>query len=873
MTLRHIFYAALSFLAVAALAVSCAVEEIETASPSDKYVAVSAAATKAATISDVPSTFAVWGYVWPDGEAMGTPTWMCGEDFVKDGTLWRSTLRHGNIPAGYLMRLWGMWPKDAAGLTGLPLAGTAGVPSFGYTVPRNVAAQQDLIVAWGDTYDIQPATFPLVFRHALSCVLFKTATENVQACTIKSISIGTLKETGTYTEGSGWSGLSGAATYLITPNQAVATSDIDVRVGTEAQTMILMPQVLPAAATVSVDFRRAGASSDETLTASLEGLELEMGYKTVIRLIIPEPAEEPEGAGTLSLEVTTMPWAEGHVFNYDSDDGDVLYDLDVDKEELVYDAGGTAMQFSVRSTVSRDGSVRPMPWKAQYSLDGTSWTDLSAGRPALLVAFPASYVPSSSVSQFAAGAGAQPVLSHEARLRASSVLDASGAPVDNSVKARAVDLSKYDFVTRRTGQAQTTANCYVVSAPGWYKLPLVYGNLIEGGAVAPDACKGSSWALGHLDYFKKANDFNIYSLISGYEWLDQSLCDHAVLLWEKWTRWNGSASVTTARAEGAAPVSGVITDVEINSTEKYIYFRVPEAQICPGNAVLATCDSDGGVCWSWHIWITDQTMTPKSVGGNSFLPVNVGWTDDTQGLYYPERSAMLRFVSTENPEIVSRTMRVVQPAWERVSTSGWQVYYQWGRKDPLSDGVTTVLTDDGLVNKSIKNPSKIMYDTSTSGSDKYYDWTSANYNNLWDSQNTKWNTPSSALPDHKTVYDPSPRGFSVPPDTFMDAVAANLEAVAGKGVRLVPAAGDTLFVPAAGAMGFVDAAVSSAGTDGYYWSERPGANTQKRASYSFRFRLSGGGVQLAVKDHAATAPFTTPAYRAYGYAVRSVMYD
>lgn len=319
MAFGKIYKVLLILAAATGMVTACAVEEIERPAEGEDYVSVSAVETKGVTISEVPSTFAVWGYVWKDGEAMGTPIWMCGEDFVKEGSFWRSTLRHGNIPAGYLMRLWAMWPKTAAGLSGLPLAGTAGTPSFGYTVPRAVASQQDLIVAWGDTYDIQPATFPLVFRHALSCVLFKTATENVQACTIKSISVGTLKETGTYTEGSGWSGLSGAATYLITPNQAIATSDIDVRVGTEAMTMIVLPQTLPADATVSVDFRRAGASSDETLMASLEGLELEMGYKTVIRLLIPEPAEDPEGAGTLSLEVTTTPWNEGYVFNYDSD--------------------------------------------------------------------------------------------------------------------------------------------------------------------------------------------------------------------------------------------------------------------------------------------------------------------------------------------------------------------------------------------------------------------------------------------------------------------------------------------------------------------------------------------------------------------------
>ncbi len=279
----------------------------------DDYVSAAVASTKGTPVTAVPTTFSVWGYVWPEAEAMSKPNWMCGEDFVQDGPLWRSTYRHANIPAGYMMRLWAMWPMGATGVSGLPLAASAGTPSFSYAVPTDVANHQDLLVAWSEIFDIQPASFPLVMRHALSCILFKTSTENVPACTIKSVSIGPLASNGTYTEGSAWSGLSGSATYLIVVNQDLAVTDIDMRVGTEAQTMIVLPQTLPAEAQVSVDYRIAGETTDRTLSASVAGLELGMGYKTVIRLIIPTPTPVDE-YGTLGIEATVQPWDGGQEF-------------------------------------------------------------------------------------------------------------------------------------------------------------------------------------------------------------------------------------------------------------------------------------------------------------------------------------------------------------------------------------------------------------------------------------------------------------------------------------------------------------------------------------------------------------------------------
>ena len=559
-----------------------------------------------------------------------------------------------------------------------------------------------------------------------------------------------------------------------------------------------------------------------------------------------------------------------------------VYVLEVDKTQLTYGQDGIAgngQQFTVTSSRTEGAVQNPAPWKTQIKVDGT-WVDLADACPDWLSSFPRNSEGITTLSQrFGINIGDQPVMSHEARLKAGKVYTESGAAYDNSEKANALDLSKYNFITRRQETLRTSANTYVVSAPGWYKIPLVYGNNYENGYVVDDACKGKMWALGHLDYFKKSSDANIWLGIN-YPWMQESFRAHSRIHWEKYTHWNGTEAVTEGRQWSSGSDVGVITGVEINQSEEYLYFHVDEDMIRPGNVLLATYeDNDGSygdLTWSWHIWITDQDMTLKPLGTNQVLPVNLGWIDDTEGQYYPERSAVLKFVSTESPNVESFEMEITQPAFERISTSGWQTYYQWGRKDPLSEGVINVYDDDGALNKSIKHPTNIMYDTSTSGGDKYYDWTSANYNNLWDSQNMKWKTPTDALPDHKTVYDPSPRGFSVSPDAAWDAFASyGYKVLADKGIIFYTNSGksDSLFFPASGYIFYEDALLKNEKMDGCYWTTRPGDNVQKRASYSLRFRQSGNSASIVYKNYAATSPFTTEAYRAYAYSVRPVLYN
>ena len=125
-----------------------------------------------------------------------------------------------------------------------------------------------------------------------------------------------------------------------------------------------------------------------------------------------------------------------------------------------------------------------------------------------------------------------------------------------------------------------TANCYVISAAGAYKLPVVKGN--------------SDQSAGN---------------VFGVE-----------LLWE-----------TYNNAEEVTPNS-VIAAVDFDGEENYVYFQTP-ATLKPGNALIAAKNFEGAIIWSWHIWIPETAFTSNTYGYTTDCEImsrNLGALADTQ---------------------------------------------------------------------------------------------------------------------------------------------------------------------------------------------------------------------------------------------------
>ncbi|MFK1747947.1 fimbrillin family protein, partial [Bacteroides fragilis] len=176
---------------------------------------------------------------------------------------------------------------------------------------------------------------------------------------------------------------------------------------------------------------------------------------------------------------------------------------------------------------------------------------------------------------------------------------------------------------------ENTANCYVVSAPGYYSFPLVYGNGIKNRATNESAYKTGNTGSNILSNF----------------------INHAgAAITNPYISRN--ADCTPAKAELVwQDAPDLLTDIEYNNAwDGFITFSVNRNTIRQGNAVIAIKDGSNNVLWSWHIWVTDEdisrTIEITNHQGYKYrmLPVNLGWCDDDVTTY-AERSCKVRFTA------------------------------------------------------------------------------------------------------------------------------------------------------------------------------------------------------------------------------------
>ena len=121
-----------------------------------------------------------------------------------------------------------------------------------------------------------------------------------------------------------------------------------------------------------------------------------------------------------------------------------------------------------------------------------------------------------------------------------------------------------------------TANCYVVSAAGAYKIHAVKGN--------------TATSVG---------------TVAGAE-----------IVWETY---NNTTDVTE---------KSVIAAVAFDAQN--VYFKTPDT-LKPGNALVAAKDADGKILWSWHIWIPKTAFTTGSYDGlfgSDAMSRNLGALED-----------------------------------------------------------------------------------------------------------------------------------------------------------------------------------------------------------------------------------------------------
>lgn len=206
---------------------------------------------------------------------------------VGPGAIWSTEQTYYWPGAAHSFQFYAWAPTDASGLT------TPSSPqekSLAYIVPEAAANQKDIVVA--TTNEIRgdnKAAVPLAFKHICTAVRFAVGSQ-MQPGSIKSVALKGVKNAGTYDMTGGTWSLSGTTTnFSQTLNKETTGTEANGDAITSPEgTFMMLPQTLPAGATVEVVFTNA-SGVDRTLSASIAGSEWTMGTTVTYKLsVTPE---------------------------------------------------------------------------------------------------------------------------------------------------------------------------------------------------------------------------------------------------------------------------------------------------------------------------------------------------------------------------------------------------------------------------------------------------------------------------------------------------------------------------------------------------------------------------------------------------------
>ena len=311
------------------------------------------------------------------------------------------------------------------------------------------------------------------------------------------------------------------------------------------------------------------------------------------------------------------------------------------------------------------------------------------------------------------------------------------------------DLSTHDV--NGVSTSQNTANCYVISAQGFYKLPLVYGNGIKEGQANTKAYNPGVTGTRILSCFL---DHRGEGITSPYI-----------------TTSNGGKYSATGAKVVWADTDGLVVEPKISNG--YLTFRVPNT-FQNGNAVVAVLGDGNQILWSWHLWFAPafvlDPITVKNKQGVSytfpFESIGFKYTNYS-GPAKQQRSVIVKVEQEiKNKGVKATATFTITQNGAGAERSGISMLYQFGRKDPFPGtdkamGVgsirmapNTIKTDVNIC-KTILNPD-LFY-----ANNPITDWdNNFSYGNMWSATNTTYGINDAKVV--KTVYDPSPVGFVVP---------------------------------------------------------------------------------------------------------------
>ena len=681
------------------------------------------AQTRANVIKNITENFSASGHRGTTEANITTkPEWFYNEPTFSNGKLVTPRKWSWAIPHA---RFYAVFPQVKDEYTKIKLSPETyeGSPYIEFEDETDVTNQKDLMTACSGHvhYSVQ-GTAPrtdLDFRHALTAIKFAVGQNLSINKTISKVEIRNALSKGKYTlsdkfDGTGakWENLSDAKTFKLeglavstnqNPNAVLTGNDGD------NYTFYMIPQELTGKnITVYVEF-----TDGSKIESTLKGSWLAGTTKTY-------KLSEKNSTWEYTLE-TTNP-------------ANVAYNQDQSNDYLVT---------SYRN--APDGTKQPVKWKAvgfeEYDRATDSWTNLGTNKPTWLTAM--------SKENGEGGAIAEPGRATITKADLKDRLTEYNKVLQTATEKGAAG-NYYNLSNANGGDAiQNTANSYLISAPGYYRIPLVYGNAVKGGTTNESSYKTAHTGTNVLSNFKDhlGNDITTpYINVQNAS--------------------NPATQASIVWMDQQALVDGL--SVTNDGNKSFVNFHVSAANIKNGNAVIAVKSADGTIMWSWHLWF-DHSDALSTIACTNHEGDNFKVTKNILGYtLYKWKST-----SYESPRVAR--MKIEQEVGNGAKKSAYITItqspyaereystslYQFGRKDAFP-GTNTLYESTFVENggnnisivNAIQNPGTFYTDGNKWG-------TEYRYFNLWSMQTTSQTDASKTLV--KTIYDPCPVGFSMPP--------------------------------------------------------------------------------------------------------------
>ena len=681
------------------------------------------AQTRANVIKNITENFSASGHRGTTEANITTkPEWFYNEPTFSNGKLVTPRKWSWAIPHA---RFYAVFPQVKNEYTKIKLSPETyeGSPYIEFEAETEVTNQKDLMTACSGHvhYSVQ-GTAPrtdLDFRHALTAIKFAVGQNLSFNKTISKVEIRNALSKGKYTlsdkfDGTGakWENLSDAKTFKLeglavstnqNPNAVLTGNDGD------NYTFYMIPQELTGKnITVYVEF-----TDGSKIESTLKGSWLAGTTKTY-------KLSEKNSTWEYTLE-TTNP-------------ANVAYNQDQSNNYFVT---------SYRN--APDGTKQPVKWKAvgfeEYDRATDSWTNLGTNKPTWLTAM--------SKENGEGGAIAEPgratITKADLKDRLTEYNMVLQTATEKGAAGNYYNLSN----ANGTDAIQNTANSYLISAPGYYRIPLVYGNAVKAGAANESSYKTAHTGADVLSNFKDhlGNDITTpYINVQN----TTNPATQASIVWMDQKDLVDGLSVTN------------------NGDKSFVNFHVSAANIKNGNAVIAVKSADGTIMWSWHLWF-DHSDALSTIACTNHEGDNFKVTKNILGYtLYKWKST-----SYESPRVAR--MKIEQEVGNGAKKSAYititqspyaereysTALYQFGRKDAFP-GTNTLYESTFVENggnnisivNAIQNPGTFYTDGNKWG-------TEYRYFNLWSMQTTSQTDASKTLV--KTIYDPCPVGFSMPP--------------------------------------------------------------------------------------------------------------